>query len=734
MAVEKHIKLTVEGDKEVKSTLADIKRALDNVDKSAGDSAGRIASIDKGLNGLTGTFAKLGAGSLVLREAIALLDKPRQIVFGIGEVGDSMRQLEAQTTAAGLSLGELDESAGRIGMRRDDFARLASTLSPLVADLGGARDDARGLAEAVGLMGKVSHTSGQAMGSALSQLQQGLAKGKLEFEDLKIMLEQAPGMSQEFARALGVSVSQMISLAREGELTSARILTLGDNLDDLRERAAKLPGTIKEAQTNLDGAWDGFLSKADAALGISEKVARALNSAAAKVGDIGAPSSQTVLNQGSTATTQDIRRAMRDHADALTQARQELESALDTTDKRFYQGIVDGNVAALERLQTQLDGVTQAQNAATAAEREANKVSAEANKAREAAKKLAEEAAKVEKTRAASAESLIKQLERQAQGWGDLTEAQRLAHQITNEGLKLTETEATQAFRAAQAIDARTEALIREKDARRDLEDALRTQATRDSEFSKFIDAGKTQKEKIEGEKTKIMDQGRAYAALGEWDAVSSAGKQLDALDDQLSKLIGKEGADGLKGISSSLGILDRVLSDGKLSASDFVTVLDGIFKDPDLLKSMTDFGQKLLDLFAGDGVDFGGALKGIGGFFGMSANGNAFDRGLVTSPGLFKSGNGWGSIGEKGPEAILPLARGSDGQLGIKTDGKAASPNVVVNVTNNVGAEVRTEAREGPNGPELSVMIDRHIKDGLARGKYDREMRGSFGLARRGK
>lgn len=56
---------------------------------------------------------------------------------------------------------------------------------------------------------------------------------------------------------------------------------------------------------------------------------------------------------------------------------------------------------------------------------------------------------------------------------------------------------------------------------------------------------------------------------------------------------------------------------------------------------------------------------------------------GVVASPSYFPlaGGAGLGLMGEKGAEAILPLARGADGALGVRTEGGRGA-NVVVNVT----------------------------------------------------
>ncbi|WP_417485510.1 phage tail tape measure protein [Maricaulis salignorans] len=72
-------------------------------------------------------------------------------------------------------------------------------------------------------------------------------------------------------------------------------------------------------------------------------------------------------------------------------------------------------------------------------------------------------------------------------------------------------------------------------------------------------------------------------------------------------------------------------------------------------------------------------------------ADGAAFSQGKVTpfarggvvsSPTHFPMRGGLGLMGEAGPEAILPLARGHDGSLGVKTQGSGKGATVVMNVT----------------------------------------------------
>jgi len=83
------------------------------------------------------------------------------------------------------------------------------------------------------------------------------------------------------------------------------------------------------------------------------------------------------------------------------------------------------------------------------------------------------------------------------------------------------------------------------------------------------------------------------------------------------------------------------------------------------------------------------GAVTGL--FGGLFANGGAFNSGqvqafanggVVSSPTSFgMRGGRMGLMGEAGPEAIMPLARGPDGKLGVRGGG-GGGVNITMNVT----------------------------------------------------
>lgn len=83
-------------------------------------------------------------------------------------------------------------------------------------------------------------------------------------------------------------------------------------------------------------------------------------------------------------------------------------------------------------------------------------------------------------------------------------------------------------------------------------------------------------------------------------------------------------------------------------------------------------------------------------------------DGGIVASPSYFPTGRGLGLMGERGAEAIMPLARGPDGKLGVRGGaGGGRAVSVTVNVaTPDATSFQRSEA-------QVSAAIARAVARG---------------------
>lgn len=136
------------------------------------------------------------------------------------------------------------------------------------------------------------------------------------------------------------------------------------------------------------------------------------------------------------------------------------------------------------------------------------------------------------------------------------------------------------------------------------------------------------------------------------------------------------------------------------------------------------------------DGINVGNDLlvQAKGGAYAAGlykfAQGGMFTNSIVNSPTLFKFAKGTGLMGEAGPEAIMPLKRDSNGNLGVRAGGSGGSVDVVVNNYGSEKAETR-ETVDSRGNRKIEVIIGDMTAGEIARNgsASQKAIRGTFGL-----
>ncbi|SNY92804.1 phage tail tape measure protein, lambda family [Cohaesibacter sp. ES.047] len=147
---------------------------------------------------------------------------------------------------------------------------------------------------------------------------------------------------------------------------------------------------------------------------------------------------------------------------------------------------------------------------------------------------------------------------------------------------------------------------------------------------------------------------------------MSAAQKEADMLGDKVSRAMQK----ALMGSADLETVFKNLALD--ISRSAFSA---GISPLKDLVSGSVS--NVVSGLFSALGLSASGSSSLFGSIFPF-ANG-----GVVAGTTLFPMQSGLGMMGEAGPEAIMPLQRGSDGRLGVATSGNGARPvSIVMNVT----------------------------------------------------
>lgn len=228
------------------------------------------------------------------------------------------------------------------------------------------------------------------------------------------------------------------------------------------------------------------------------------------------------------------------------------------------------------------------------------------------------------------------------------------------------------------------------------------------------------------------------------------ASVSFDGIQSGVTELAEKlaEGADASDAWAASL----------EKMATDILNQLPSLFTRAGLeliAQGMWPLGLGLLAAGLGTGIaagvvngvkSAGAKANALGGVYGADgfeafALGGSFTNGIVDSPTFFKfrqgSGFATGLMGEAGPEAIMPLARGSDGSLGVKVagaedgQGEAAFGFVTVNVYSSEKSEVNEQT--DADGNKIYNVIVGAVKSATAQGQLDRTFQSRFGLKARG-
>lgn len=166
--------------------------------------------------------------------------------------------------------------------------------------------------------------------------------------------------------------------------------------------------------------------------------------------------------------------------------------------------------------------------------------------------------------------------------------------------------------------------------------------------------------------------------------------------------------------------------------ATDFKSLANSIIED--LVR--IQYQKALTGLFGDGGDDSSGILSAvIGGalsFFGgggkslkLNALGgvystpglSAYSNSIVSKPTIFPfaKGGALGLMGEAGPEAIMPLRRGSDGRLGVQVTGGGASGNISVitqvYITESGASSQTTTDGDSSMANKLGEMVTQQVR-----------------------
>jgi lambda family phage tail tape measure protein len=693
---------------------------------AAGIFGGPEAAIGAGIGGIKGGIAgaQIGAsiGAVVSQtrralgasaEYAASLEKQRSALAGLTKNYEEYRKAIAQVESLSKQFAIPQEIITR------QFTKLSASVIGAGGNFKNVEETFRGVA--AGIRG--TGGSLQDLDAALTATAQVFSKGKVSAEELRQQIgERLPGAFTLFAQSLNMTPAEL-DKALEGGKVSLQ------DFEKFSELLFKRFGKSAEAIVNSPAAAGDRLQLELSKL--SENIGKLL-------APIGAAFQNTFsaivvsINEAASALVRffnlniaDRVEEYQDAVDRLTRSRDAAApgKARGSLDRQLRTARLNLKIAQEQRnlrmsgAQTQPEGTglpgidpgtgargaTAAANPLAASKERTEVLKKEANTLFDMA--LMQD--KIYNLDQKSAKQAILDLTFEKDRLKILGEYDVKATKVDNTANKSAELKALQNKRNVELValqlqfEEKTREVIREQN-------QLRTTAKQQIE-DVLIESGAISKEeaaKIQLDRT-VANFKEQFKTLVDVDALSKQLRKaleqaaIDAKD--FGKQFGKSFQDGIKSMGDLAGNLGSSFASAFEGMADqlteFVTTGKANFRDfaASVLKDISRMIIRYAIFNAVKGImnifnpaaALGSSEANLAQYAPLNAKGNvyaqngiqAFARGgIVNKPTVFPFANGIGLMGEAGPEAIMPLRRGRDGNLGVMSSG-GGTTNVVVNV-----------------------------------------------------
>ena len=254
--------------------------SVDNLKKFGSALKGIGSKITEIIGKLGGLLGKLGAvagiaGGLSFVGIAKASDENSLRNSRLGMVTNDVAGLKQKTFVAS------QQSGADYGQQLDSIAKLKMLTKGLFNDA-----EAVKFTSTLDKAFKVSGTSAGEASAAMYQLNQAMTSGKLQGDEFRSVMENAPILAQKIAESMGVSMAQLKKLGSEGKITSDVIkkAVLG-SADDIEAKYNQMPLTFgkvwQQAQNAGQQAMDGLLTKVNQLLNtpMGQKMAQDLQGA-----------------------------------------------------------------------------------------------------------------------------------------------------------------------------------------------------------------------------------------------------------------------------------------------------------------------------------------------------------------------------------------------------------------------------------------------------------------------
>ncbi len=226
----------------------------------AQDTANKIAKIEGLANAGFGRTRSIASGILSAFNRLALRIGTFISARAFAETADTMMNARARIDNINDGLYSTNQYMQMIYESAQRSRGSFTDMATQVAKLGNVAGSAFGgnvssiikFSELLNKSFRIAGASAAESSNAAYQLTQALAAGKLQGDEMKSILENAPLVAQKIAKKMGVTVGKVKELGAEGKITSDVIIeAMFEAADEIEKRFGKLPKTLGDIWTEI---------------------------------------------------------------------------------------------------------------------------------------------------------------------------------------------------------------------------------------------------------------------------------------------------------------------------------------------------------------------------------------------------------------------------------------------------------------------------------------------------
>lgn len=253
-----------------------IRELLIRIGVNGTQEAGRqVTNLDHKVDQLKGSFNNLGGaiaglfGAFSLGAIVHAADEMQTLEFRTGQVAQSQGtaaqafdQVAAHATDARVSIEAYTEAYAGIGAATHDLVHDQSDLLNITDTV------SKGL--------QLAGANTQQTSSVMSQLTQAISIQKLQWEDLKVIMQNSDAFAVRLAKSLGMSLSEMIKATQGqgGGIGADKIIkAIRDMSGEVAETFKTMPMTISQARVVISNQFDMIVNRFNRASGAVSMVA-----------------------------------------------------------------------------------------------------------------------------------------------------------------------------------------------------------------------------------------------------------------------------------------------------------------------------------------------------------------------------------------------------------------------------------------------------------------------------